>query len=114
MATKPLPPDSENLTVNVPKGFKKRLRAQAERSGVNLSEYVRETLRHAVDGGALIKVSKEVSYQFINPDEEFRQVAEDQSSYTRGSTSPETATDEVLRDEASRRRDQSSRTKKSS
>jgi hypothetical protein len=62
VATNPLPPDSENLTVNVPRGFKKRLKAQAKASGVTVSEYVRALIQRALDQGLLVHVSREVSY----------------------------------------------------
>lgn len=63
MATNPLPTDSENLTVNVPRGFKDRLKAQAKASGVTVSDYVRAVIQRAISEGLLVHVSHEVTYQ---------------------------------------------------
>lgn len=42
--THPLGPDTENLTINVKKEFKRNLRRQAKASGVSMSDYVRGVL----------------------------------------------------------------------
>jgi hypothetical protein len=67
MATKPLPPGTENLTVNLPRGFKVRLRQQAELSVVTLSKYVRTVLEQAVKENVLVAVRKEEVYTLRQP-----------------------------------------------
>ncbi len=67
MATKPLPPNTENLTVNFDKRLKQRIKEQADKTGVSVSEYVRSLLIGAIERDIVVTMTLDGRYLVSEP-----------------------------------------------